>query len=1123
MSRFFTIIVILKILTTSLHTYAQTRNLKFEHLTTKDGLSQSSITCIIQDRKGFIWFGTQDGLNKYDGYNFTIYRHDPLDTSTISGNSVTAILEDRNGNLWIGSEGGLDLFKISENIFIHYKHEESDNNSLSNNNVISIIEDYDGNLWIGTNSGGLNHFEKNTESFTHYKHDEGNLKSISSNDVYTVFEDSKKNLWVGSWHGDLDLYDREQQTFQHYFFRNKKLSSNIIRDILEDRDGNLWVCTYGDGLYKMVHSYNDKYEFDHYHHDVKNINSLSGDAVYTILEDSQDRLWIGTENEGLNIFLKEDNRFIQYKPDVFDENSISHNSIWSLFEDRTGNIWIGTFAGGINMVPRYGGYFNHYKNNPGVKKSLSNNAVTSFYEDSKHNFWVGTDGGGLNLFNREKGTFIYYDSRNSNLSSNAVLSVFEDSKGKLWVGTWGGGLNLFDPQTSSFTSYTKENTNLSSDNIFSIFEDKRGVLWVGAFWGGICCFDKERNTFINYTPDNSDLSDNRIRVITGDSYGMLWVGGDLGLNMFNPETGKFIIYKHEENDVYSLSEGWVLSILEANDSTLWIGTSGGLNKFDRGKQSFIHYQVKDGLPNNTIKGIREDEKGNLWLSTNKGLSKFNPETGRFKNYDVSDGLQDNEFYQCSHYKSRQGEIFFGGVNGFNSFNPLDIIDNPYIPPVIITDFLIFNKPVSVGKDSPLQTHISEAKSIKMSYWHTVFSLEFTALNYISSRKNKYAYKLNGFDQDWNYIGTKHTANYTNLDPGEYTFKVKGSNNDGIWNEEGTSIRIIITPPFWGTLWFKSGIIVFAVFLISLIFYLKVSQIRRRNLTLERLVKERTKEIDEKNKILIQQAEYLNQSNKILDERRQLIEEQADELKVQRDLLSEVNSVKDKLFSIIAHDLKNPFNTLKGFIELIHTRYDDYTEQERKNMISIIDNSADLVYNLLNNLLNWSRSQRGVIHFVPEIVNIIDLVNENIELFEKQAENKNIKIESKTSVKDISLMIDKEMINIVIRNLLANAIKYTRVNGKIELNFTRENNNVIILVKDNGIGISMENKEKLFRNDVHFSIPGTKNETGTGIGLILCKELIEKHQGKIWIESELDQGTTIFVSLPVKGIGTDLEV
>jgi signal transduction histidine kinase/ligand-binding sensor domain-containing protein len=1123
MSRFFTITAILKILTISLYTYAQTWNLKFEHLTTKDGLSQSSITCIIQDRKGFIWFGTQDGLNEYDGYNFTIYRHDPLDTSTISGNSVTAILEDRNGNLWIGSEGGLDLFKISENIFIHYKHEESDNNSLSNNNVISIIEDYDGNLWIGTNGGGLNHFEKNTESFTHYKHDEGNLKSISSNDVYTVFEDSKKNLWVGSWHGDLDLYDREQQTFRHYFYRNKKLSNNIIRDILEDRDGKLWICTHGDGLYKMVYSGNDKYEFDHYCHDVKDINSLSGDAVYTILEDSQGRLWIGTENEGLNIFNKEDNRFIHYRSDVLNENSLSHNSIWSFLEDKTGNVWIGTFAGGINMVPRYGGYFSHYKNNPGVNNSLSNNAVTSFCEDSRHNFWIGTDGGGLNLFNREKGTFICYDSRNSNLSSNSVLSVFEDSEGKLWVGTWGGGLNLFAPRTSSFTHYTKENTNLSSDNIFTIFEDKRGVLWFGAFWGGISCFDRSRNTFINYTPDNSDLSDNRIRVIAGDSYGMLWVGGDLGLNMFNPETGKFIIYKHEENDVYSLCEGWVLSILEANDSTLWIGTSGGLNKFNRGKQNFMHYQVKDGLPNNTIKGIREDEKGNLWLSTNKGLSKFNPETGRFKNYDVSDGLQDNEFYQCSHYKSRQGEIFFGGVNGFNSFNPIDIIDNPYIPPVIITDFLIFNKPVSVGKDSPLQTLISEAQSIKMSYRHSVFSFEFAALNYISSRKNQYAYKLDGFDQDWNYIDTKHTANYTNIDPGEYTFRVKGSNNDGIWNEEGTSIQIIITPPFWGTWWFKSGIIIFAVFLISLIFYVKVSQIRRRNLTLERLVKERTKEIDEKNKILIQQAEDLNKSNKILEERRQLIEEQADELKAQRDLLSEVNSVKDKLFSIIAHDLKNPFNTLKGFVDLIQTRYDDYTEQERKNMISIIDKSTDLVYNLLNNLLNWSRSQRGVIHFVPEIVNIVDLVNENIELFEKQAENKNIKIESRISAKDISLMIDKEMIHIVIRNILANAIKYTRVNGKIELNCTRENNNVIILVKDNGIGISMENKEKLFRNDIHFSTGGTNNETGTGIGLILCKELIEKHQGKIWIESELDQGTTIFVCLPVKGIGTDLEV
>jgi ligand-binding sensor domain-containing protein/signal transduction histidine kinase len=1121
LSRFCTIIALLKILFFSFNAFAQDRNLKFEHLTTKDGLSQSTITCILQDSKGFMWFGTQDGLNKYDGYNFTIFRRDPDNPASIKGSFVFEIIEDSKGNLWIGTESGLNLFDRANNGFVHYQRDVNDPNSLIGNEVRAVFEDSRYNLWIGTTGGGLNLFDRDNEKFIHYHHNESDPNSLSSNDIYSVYEDNRKNLWIGSMQGDLDLFDRENKVFHHYYYKNKKLSNNEIWNITGDRDSNLWICSYRSGLYKLSFPDNGESEFTHYMHDDNDVNSISGNAIFTVFEDSKERLWVGTENEGLNLFDEENNKFIHYRSDPFNDNSLNNNSIWSIYEDNTGNLWIGTHAGGINMIPRYGGNFSHYKHNPGDINSLSHNSVTCFYEDSRHNFWIGTDGGGLNLFNRKSETFIHYDRQNSNLSSDAVLSVFEDSSGNLWIGTWEGGLNLFDRGHRNFIQYTKENSGLASNTIFSIHEDKRGVLWVGTFFGGISYYDRNRNTFISYTPENSNLSDENIRVITGDSYGNLWIGGALGLNMFIPESKMFFLYAHNESDDKSLSGGYVLSILEASDSILWIGTAEGLNKFDRKSQNFIQYHLKDGLPSDAIKGIREDEEGNLWLSTNKGLSRFNPETRKFKNYDVSDGLQDNEFYQCSHYKSESGEIFFGGVNGFNSFNPKDLIDNSYIPPVIITDFLIFNKPVGIGKNSPLQTHISEAGEIRLSYRQSVISFEFAALNYISSKKNQYAYRLDAFDKDWNYVGAKNTATYTNLDPGEYTFRVKGSNNDGIWNEEGTSVKVIITPPFWQTWWFRSITLSLVVMILFLIYYLKVSQIRRRNIILESLVKERTREINEKNTILIEQTEELNNTNTQLEERQQQIEEQTDELKAQRDQLSEANSIKDKLFSIIAHDLRSPFNTLKGFIDLVQSRYDTYSDKERKNMISIIVNSAGNVYNLIDNLLNWSRSQQGAIHFVPEMANIIDIINENIELFNDQAVNKDIKIESKSAAEDIRLMIDKEMINIVIRNLLANAIKYTNVDGKIELNCKRENNNVIISVKDDGIGISEENKEKLFRNDIHFSSRGTKNETGTGLGLLLCKELIEKHQGKIWIESEQNLGTAIFISLPVKETGTDM--
>jgi len=1094
---------------------AQKRELEFEHLTTRDGLSQSTIACIEQDSKGFMWFGTQDGLNKYDGFAFTNYQPAPDDTASLLGSYVIVITEDSEENLWIGTESGLNKYNRNIDGFVHYKHDSNDPTSLGGSEVRDILEDSRGNLWIATIGGGLNLFDRDKKEFIRYKRENNDPNSLSSNDITAIFEDNRNNLWIGSMHGDLDLFDRDHESFHHFYYKNEKLTEHEIWSIGGDRGGNIWICTYRNGLYKMFLNEEGDYDFVHYKHDVNDDSSISGNAIFTVLEDSRGQFWIGTENEGLNLFDRENNKFIRYKADIFHDKGLNNNSIWSIYEDRTGNLWFGTHAGGINMIPRFGGYFRHFKNIPGKENSLSHNSVTSFYEDSRNNLWVGTDGGGLNLFNRKDETFIHFDTENSNLSSDNVLSIFEDSRGNLWVGTWEGGLNLFDREHRHFIQYTTENSGICSNTIFSIFEDSKGILWIGCFFGGISYLDRALNTFVSYTPENSNLSDDYIRVITEDSYGNFWIAGALGLNLLNRETKEFTFFTHDENDDKSLTPGYVLSILESSDSTLWIGTAEGLNKLDKKNQSFVKYHVKDGLPNNAIKGIREDDEGNLWLSTNKGLSMFNPETGEFTNYDVSDGLQDNEFYQCSHYKSANGELYFGGVNGFNVFHPDSIVSNPYVPPIIITDFRIFNKPVPIGEDSPLKVHISEAEEIRLSYRQSVFSFEFAALNYISSTKNQYAYKLEGFENNWNYVGTKNTAIYTNIDPGEYIFRVKGSNNDNIWNEQGTSVKIIITPPFWQTWWFRIIALSFIILLISFIFYMKISQIRRRNIVLEKLVKERTKEIEEKNEELLQQTEELKNSTTLLEERQQQIEEQSDELKAQRDQLNELNAVKDKLFSIIAHDLKNPFNTLKGFVDLIHLRYEEYSDDERKKMIGIISDSADNIFQLLDNLLNWSRSQQGVIKFKAEMINIVPLIEKNIALYKDQAANKNIEIEFQSSAGDISSLIDKDMMSIVIRNLLTNAIKFTRENGRVELNCSIESKHILITVKDNGTGISEEDKQKLFRSDIHFSNRGTNNETGTGLGLVLCKELVEKHNGKIWIESELNKGTTIFISLPQK--------
>lgn len=976
----------------SMQIHAQPIN--FDRISTDQGLSQSTITCIIQDGNGFMWFGTQDGLNKYDGYNFTIFRQNQNDSTSISGNSIFDVKEDCWGNLWIGTEGGLDRFNKMKNTFVNYKYNNKDPNSISHNYVVYILEDSKKKLWIATNGGGLNLYNRKENRFIHYRHDPNNPNSISSDDIYTIYEDSRNNLWIGSWHGDLDLLNKDKGTFQHFYFENRKLSDNIIRKISEDDKKNLWIGTQGDGLYKIDYKNSKEYKIEHFLNDKSNLNSLSGNAIFTVLEDSQHRLWVGTENEGLNIFDRKGNKFIHFKYDAFDDKSLSHNSVWSIFEDKTGNIWIGTYAGGINLVPRYGKYFNHFKHNPGNKNSLSNNSVTCFLKDSRDNFWIGTDGGGLNQFNQKNGTFKCFNKKNSNLNSNAVLSIFEDSNRNLWIGTWAGGLNLFNQKSKQFISFTKENSNLNSNNIFSILEDNNGVLWIGSHWGGLSSFDPLKKQFFNYTPENSNLSDNQIRVIFKDSRDNLWAGGTLALNLFNPKEDQFTIYKHDDKNNNTISKGWILTIAESSDSTLWVGTSGGLNKFNYDSKTFTHYTVKDGLPNDVIKGIEEDENGNLWLSTNRGLSMFDPKKRTFKNYDVSDGLQANEFYNYSHYKSNNGEIYFGGINGFNSFYPEDLIQNPYIPPIVLSDFKIFNKSVEISKDSPLHKNINEAKNIELSYKQSVFSFGFTSLNYISGEKNQYAYLMEGFDKDWNYVGTKNTATYTNLDPGEYIFKVKGSNNDGIWNEDGTSVKIRITPPFWLTWWFRLLVLMFIVLIIYTIYKYRIRNIEAHRRELERKVDERTSELKEANIEIIKKANELHKSKIVLEKSKKETDNILENVNEGFFLLDKDLKISSQYSLALESILRRKNLANLNFIEVLSKHLDeDNVETTRLYLDIIFDNSYDeTAINDLNPLVDLK------FIFGGNNSKIIKYLNFN---FKRIKINKNVISELIVTVKDMT--------------------------------------------------------------------------------------------------------------------------
>ncbi len=823
---------------------AQNNEVKFEHISIEQGLSQSSVFTIFQDSKGFLWFGTLDGLDKYDGYKFSVYRSVPHDSNSLSDNTIFKIYEDRNGILWIGTlGGGLDKFDRSTDKFTSFRFSPHDSMSLSNNNVRSILEDTHGNLWIGTNNG-LNKFNKKSSRFTRYVNEPGSHNSLSNNYIWCIYEAPSQPgiLWIGTYNG-LNKFDITTNKFTSYKYNAgdpHSISNNYVWSIIEGSPGILWIGT-NNGLNK----FNTKSgKFTRYLRNNKDTHSISNNNVWSLCKDSNGSILAGTLGGGLNKMVKGKSEqynktkvsFVHYEYDPGNPNSLSHNYVWSIYQDRTGVLWIGTDVG-LNKLDPEKEKFRHYKSLPYDPNSLSNNEVTAIYRDHLNKLWIGTRNG-LNKFDEKNKKFIHYKANSKNpysLSNNYVRSIGEDSEGNLYVGTNGGGLNKFIRSSNKFIHISTGNppNGLSNSNITSIHQDETGLLWLGTLAGLDILNPKtgKVNIYI-HEPDNpQSLSHDYVYTVYEDRDKTMWIGTlGGGLNKFNRRTDTFTRYMENPEDTTSLSNNNVWCIYEDQEGTLWIGTNNGLNKFNKRNGTFTHFNERWGLVNNVIYGILEDDSGNLWLSSNKGLSKFNPGNHSIRNYTTGDGLQSDQFGGNAYFKDSNGEMYFGGINGFNMFYPDSIKDNPYKPPIVITDFQIFNESVPIGKNSPLKESISETKSITLPSSDNVFSFEFAALHYSSPGTNQYAYQMIGFDKKMIYSGTRRFVTYTNLDPGRYTFKVIGSNNDGVWNTKGVSLNIIITPPFWKTWWFITLFVVFMLSVIGSIIYFRI----RHLLAFERL-------------------------------------------------------------------------------------------------------------------------------------------------------------------------------------------------------------------------------------------------------------------------------------------------
>lgn len=763
-------------------------NIRFNHLTVQDGLSQSAVTVIFQDKHGFMWFGTQDGLNRYDGYNFKIFKNIPSDSTSLTDNFIFSIYEDKTGTLIIETQtGNFNKYHPQTESFSVIKKDDIDLVNKKGSSLGALYIESNGTKWTGGLSRpvGLTRTDSKTSKSTTFKHNPADPSSLSDDKVYSIYRDRKNNLWVGTING---------------------------LDKLDEKTG----------------------KFIHFRHDPNNLNSLPDNWVWPIFEDSKGNLWIGTVRGGVSKFDPASNTFVNFNSDPDDPTSINDNFIFSIYEDRSGVIWFGTNTGGVNYFHPASQVFERFINSTKNKNSLSDNAVLAIHSDKVGNYWIGTREGGLDKFDYSKKTFTNYSHNPANpnsLINNSVLSITEDRSGVLWLGTFSSGMNSFDPSTNRFTRYVNNPADpysLSDNRVYDILEDRDGIIWIGTYGGGLNRLDKKSGKFTVYKHDeknSNSISSNSVWTIAEDNEGKIWLGTfGGGVNIFDRTKQAFTNFKNDPNDPASLGDDNIIRVFKDSKNNMWFGTTKGLCRYYRDTKKFKTYREKDGLANDFVYGILEDNDGNLWLSTNNGLSKFDPKKEAFKNYYSEDGLQGNEFNQNAFAKdNRTGRLLFGGPNGLNIFNPDNLKENDYLPPIVFTNYLRYNTDDEEGKPI-IEKGISERDSIVLTYKDNIVTIDFAALSFYNNFENQYRYMLEGFNENWIQLGNNHTITFTNLSPGDYKLRVIGSNNDGVWNEVGTTLFIQVNPPWWRT---NLAYAIYGILFIALLYSIRKFEIDRR--------------------------------------------------------------------------------------------------------------------------------------------------------------------------------------------------------------------------------------------------------------------------------------------------------
>lgn len=1051
MSKLKKIVIYLFFLCLGMHSaFSETpEQITFSYISINEGLSQSTVFSIDQDKRGNMWFATYDGVNKYDGYAFTVYQHNEDDPNSIANDISRIVKTDSQGRVWIGTRDGLSRYDEEKDIFQNFFYEKKGKH-LQVNGIEEISPEQ---LLISTPEG-LIMFDIKESKFIDDSFSTAMHKTIAS----TLYRQGDL-IYIGTPTDGLYNYSITQKTFEKVI---PILGTKQIQAILQQSPTRIWVATEGAGLFLI----NPKTkEIKNYLHSPSNPKSISSNYIRSLAMDSQNRLWIGTFND-LNIYHEGTDSFASYSSNPVENGSLSQRSVRSIFMDSQGGMWLGTYFGGLNYYHPIRNRFKNIRNIP-YKNSLSDNVVSCIVEDKDKNLWIGTNDGGLNLYNPITQRFTSYtlqeDENARGIGSNNIKAVYVDEKKSLvYIGTHAGGLSILHRNGGQVENFNQRNSQLVNENVYAILPDGEGNLWLGTL-SALVRFNPEKRSFttIEKEKDGTPVVSKQITTLFRDSHKRLWIGGEEGVSVFQQEG--LDIQKASILPVSNVTKLFTNCIYEASNGVIWVGTREGFYCFNEKDKQIKRYNTTNGLPNNVVYGILEDSFGRLWLSTNRGISCFNPESEKFRNFTESDGLQSNQFNTSSYCRTSVGQMYFGGINGITTFRPELLLDNPYTPPVVITKLQLFNKVVRPDDETGILTkNISETESITLKSWQTAFSIEFVVSNYISGQHNTFAYKLQGYDKEWYYLTDSRTVSYSNLPQGTYQFLVKAANSDGKWNPIPTALEIIVLPVWYKTWW--ALLIFFATFAGFITFVFRFFWMRK-SMEAQLEIERRDKEHQE-----------------------------------------EINQMKMRFFINISHELRTPLTLiLTPLQEIINKISDRWT----RNQLEYIQRNANRLLHLVNQLMDYRRAELGVFELKAKKGNAHQLIQDNFLFYDKLARHKKITYTLHSELEDKEVLFDANYLELIVNNLLSNAFKYTESGQSITVTLKEENGWLLLQVSDTGIGIPINKQGKIFERFYQIE----SEHVGSGIGLSLVQRLIELHHGRIELDSEENKGSTFSVYLP----------